>query len=140
MVLTEGGTIGPTLSGLKVDELMKQEKDGGMTKGNQADPSTNGQYRVVGDMLGSTTLILSAVPGQAPTVVYRGYYKPYGEVAFQTGSSITSKGYTGQRADRESGLMYYGARYYDPALSYFISADAVVSGPGPSRSVQGRWQ
>jgi len=79
------------------------------------------QYRLVGDDLGSTTLTLDT--GSPPKVVYRAYYKPYGEVAFSSGTNQTSKGYTGQRLDTSSGLMYYGARYYDPVLSYFISPD-----------------
>jgi hypothetical protein len=37
----------------------------------------NGQFRIVGDQLGSTTLVVdSASP---PAVAYREYYKPYGE-------------------------------------------------------------
>lgn len=43
-------------------------------------------------------------------------------------NSRTSKGFTGQRLDIDSGLMYYGARYYDPMLAYFISPDAIVPG------------
>jgi hypothetical protein len=33
--------------------------------------------------------------------------------------------YTGQRRD-ETGLLYYHARYYDPALGRFLSADTIV--------------
>ena len=88
--------------------------------------SNNGQYRTVADHLQSTTLMVDT--GSTPTVVYRTYYKPYGEVAFDyPGSgSLTSVGYTGQRLDGDTGLMYYGARYYDPALSMFVSADPTV--------------
>ncbi len=65
-------------------------------------------------------------------MAYRSYYKPYGEVAFTSGSSRTDKGFTGQRLDVSSGLMYYGARYYDPVLSYFISPDTIVPGSAVS--------
>ncbi len=91
---------------------------------------SNGQFRVVGDMLGSTTLIVDTPTSTPPQVVYRAYYKPYGEVAFSWGSSRTSIGYTGQRLDGESGLMYYGARYYDPVLSFFTQADPTVPDAG----------
>lgn len=95
-----------------------------MRRANQADASTDGQLRVVGDHLGSTSLVFNtAAPS---TVIHRAYYKPYGEVAWQTGSSRTSVGFTGQRLDSESGLMEFGARYYDPVLSHFISADPTV--------------
>lgn len=42
----------------------------------------------------------------------------------------TSKGYTGQRADAATGLDYYGARYYDPLVAQFTSADDVLPGDG----------
>src|SRR5262249_43151536 len=38
-------------------------------------------------------------------------------------------GFTGQRSDAQvSGLDYYGARYYDPVLGEFASADSVADG------------
>ncbi|MBI5877547.1 MAG: RHS repeat-associated core domain-containing protein [Chloroflexi bacterium] len=42
----------------------------------------------------------------------------------------TDIGYTGQRLDASTGLMYYGARYYDSSLARFISADSIVPGAG----------
>ena len=36
----------------------------------------------------------------------------------------TTYGYTGREFDRESGLMYYRARYYDPAMGRFLQKDA----------------
>ncbi len=56
-------------------------------------------------------------------MLYRAYYRPYGEVAWQTGTSRTSIGFTGQRLDEGTKLMYFGARYYDPELAHFVSAD-----------------
>jgi len=37
----------------------------------------------------------------------------------------TSKGFTGQYADTLTGLDYYNARYYDPVVGVFLSADSV---------------
>jgi RHS repeat-associated protein len=37
--------------------------------------------------------------------------------------------FTGQRTDDESGLMYYGARYYDPDVGRFITPDTIVQAP-----------
>ncbi|MBI5876103.1 MAG: RHS repeat-associated core domain-containing protein [Chloroflexi bacterium] len=42
----------------------------------------------------------------------------------------TDIGHTGQRLDASTGLMFYGARYYDSALARFVSADTVVPGAG----------
>ena len=39
----------------------------------------------------------------------------------------TDYGYTGQRSDASSGLDYYGARYYDPTLGQFTSADTLLA-------------
>ncbi|MBI4294670.1 MAG: RHS repeat-associated core domain-containing protein, partial [Chloroflexi bacterium] len=51
-------------------------------------------------------------------------YKPYGEARSSAGTLPAQK-FTGQRLDG-TGLYYYGARYYDPALARFVSADTIV--------------
>ncbi|MCA9405666.1 MAG: VCBS repeat-containing protein [Candidatus Omnitrophica bacterium] len=60
-------------------------------------------------------------------------YKPFGQISRyeKYGSDIetTSFYFTGQRLDEESGLMYYGARYYDPSIGRFITADSIVQAP-----------
>ena len=50
-------------------------------------------------------------------------YLPYGTT--RGGSINTDKKFTGQRLDG-TGLYYYGARYYDPVIGRFISADPLV--------------
>ena len=50
-------------------------------------------------------------------------YYPFG--ATRSGSVPTDRLFTGQRLD-STGLYYYGARYYDPAIGRFISADTVL--------------
>jgi len=52
-------------------------------------------------------------------------YAPYGASRYGTGtvSPYTNKGFTGQYNDPTSGLDYYGARYYDPVVGLFVSAD-----------------
>ncbi|MCS7003683.1 MAG: RHS repeat-associated core domain-containing protein, partial [Dehalococcoidia bacterium] len=44
------------------------------------------------------------------------------------GVEQTALNYTGQRLDA-TGLLYYHARYYDPALGRFISPDSIVPNP-----------
>ena len=52
-------------------------------------------------------------------------YYPYGSTRESTGTPGTDKLFTGQRLD-DTGLYYYNARYYDPQIGRFISADTVV--------------
>ncbi|MDF3822308.1 RHS repeat-associated core domain-containing protein [Leptospira sp. 96542] len=55
-------------------------------------------------------------------------YKPYGEIlrTDSYGPDITKFKYTGQEEDKESGLYYYKARYYDAALGRFAINDGQV--------------
>jgi RHS repeat-associated protein len=53
--------------------------------------------------------------------------------ASRSGSVPTDIKFTGQRLD-DSVLYYYNARYYDPQIGRFISADTVVPGAFSSQS------
>ena len=55
-------------------------------------------------------------------------YAPYGSQAL--GTPPSGPGYTGHVNDPESGLVYMQARYYDPAVGRFLSADPVTPSPG----------
>jgi RHS repeat-associated protein len=55
-------------------------------------------------------------------------YYPLGEIASQTGShEETPFDFTGQERDRGTGLMYFGARYYDPGIGRWLSVDPILS-------------
>jgi RHS repeat-associated protein len=51
-------------------------------------------------------------------------FAPYGGVRYTSGVMPTAKAFTGQRTDAASGLDYFNARYYDPVLGQFASADS----------------
>jgi RHS repeat-associated protein len=70
------------------------------------------------DQLGSVRVSANATGAsvQAQT------FTPYG-ARVQTTGSREELGYIGERHDAETGLMYLNARYYDPAVGRFISAD-----------------
>jgi RHS repeat-associated protein len=74
-----------------------------------------------GDLLGSVT---ASSDGNGN--VTRQVFGPWGQLRAGSSSiSQTTLNYTGQRLDG-TGLLYYHARYYDPALGRFISPDSVV--------------
>jgi len=75
-----------------------------------------------GDHLGS----VSVVTDNDRRVLSRQDDTPWGEVR-AGGVAQTTLDFTGQRRDG-TGLLYYGARYYDPALERFLSPDSVVPG------------
>jgi len=71
------------------------------------------------DHLGSSTLVTD-ING---AVVSELEYEPFGSLVDDSNERYT---YTGQEQDVESGLMYYGARYYNPDLAKFVQADPVI--------------
>jgi len=73
------------------------------------------------DDLGSVLATFNNVAGSA-TVIANQAYGPYGNQLYSAGTMGTSKGFTGQYSDA-TGLDYYNARYYDPVVGQFISAD-----------------
>jgi RHS repeat-associated protein len=76
--------------------------------------------------LGSNSLVTDA---NGEKMQYFLFY-PYGETWITEGSnqSKITRLFTGREYDEESGLYYYNARYYDPALGVFLSTDPAVDG------------
>jgi RHS repeat-associated protein len=74
------------------------------------------------DIAGSPVVATNAT-GQ---VLWRESYRPYGERLTNAAASADNKvWFTSRRQDVETGLVYMGARYYDPAMGRFISTDPV---------------
>ncbi len=82
-------------------------------------------YYLLGDHLGSTSLVLNA----GGAVHSRARYYPYGETRWTAGTLPTDYRFTGQRRESGLGLYQMGARWYDPALGRWLSADTVVPQP-----------
>jgi RHS repeat-associated protein len=57
-------------------------------------------------------------------------YTPYGLTSRVEGNYNTNYRFTGKEYDSSNTLCYYGARYYDPDVGRFISADPTVQQPG----------
>ncbi len=82
-------------------------------------------YYLHGDHLGST----SVASNGAGVAHARRWYHPYGSQRAAAGDLPTDLRFTGQREDAGFGLYDYHARFYDPALGRFISADTIVPDP-----------
>ncbi|MBI4211381.1 MAG: RHS repeat-associated core domain-containing protein [Deltaproteobacteria bacterium] len=91
-----------------------------------------GDHYFLQDHLGSQARELDA----AGTVVSVSTYEPYGQLFIQGQNGSVGRqqnhGYTGQELDEHGGLMYYGARFYDPGAGRFMSADSII--PDPKKS------
>jgi RHS repeat-associated protein len=91
------------------------------------------------DLLGSVVSTISNTVGSAQ-LLWNQQYGPYGEKRYSAGTVDTSKGFTGQYGDDLTGLDYYVARYYDPVIGRFLSADTKqgnVQGADPYAYVSG---
>jgi RHS repeat-associated protein len=73
------------------------------------------------DHLSGTSMTSNASGASTGTIKYFAF----GECRNSTDTSGTDKLFTGQRLDT-TGLYYYNARYYDPTIGRFISADTAV--------------
>ncbi|MGI0013997.1 MAG: RHS repeat-associated core domain-containing protein, partial [Nitrososphaera sp.] len=91
----------------------------------------NALYFLHADHLGSTSITTcgNSACGVLGAELSRETYYPYGSPR-SGGGLPTDREYTGKYLD-DTGLMYYGARYYHPALGRFVSADTMVPDRGP---------
>ena len=95
------------LAGLGLDEYYARVTSGTATS-------------LLPDALGSTVAMSSSTA--TTTASYA--YSPYGDTV-KTGTDATPLEYTGRENDGTTGLYYYRARYYSPALGRFVSEDPI---------------
>jgi RHS repeat-associated protein len=77
---------------------------------------------VYGDHLGS----VSVTANLSGTKVSEVRYYPFGEMRYSSGNTTTPKRFNAKEEQIDIGLYDYGARFYDPAIGRFVSADSVV--------------
>jgi len=83
-------------------------------------------YYLLTDHLGSTALTVNSSGSKVAEL----RYKAWGEARYTWGTTPTTYRYTGQRQEESLGLYQMGARWVDPALSRWLSADTLVPEPG----------
>ena len=77
------------------------------------------------DHLGSTSVITDSFGVKVQGLTYY----PFGDTVPVSGAEEVRFKYTGKERDESTGLYFYEARYYDPFLGRFISADTIVPDP-----------
>jgi RHS repeat-associated protein len=83
---------------------------------------------LLADQLGSSNATHRTSDGS--TITQR--YYPWGTIRPGPSNALpTDYTFTGQKLDSATGLMYCGARWYDPVLGRFVQADKIVPEPGP---------
>jgi RHS repeat-associated protein len=97
--------IAATLTGLTIDEHLTRTHDGG-------------SEALLADALGSTV----ALTNEAGEVVTAYTYEPFGASTVDGAPTDNALTYTG-REDDGTGVAYYRARYYHPALHRFLGED-----------------
>ena len=90
----------------------------------EGDAYENLQFYYHADHLGSTSYITN-LDGE---VVQHVEYVPFGEVFIEERNNTWNTPYlfNAKEFDEETGLYYYGERYYDPKLSLWMSADPMM--------------
>jgi len=83
-----------------------------------------GKYYYHSDHLGSSSLVTDADGNVAQHIEYI----PFGEVFVEEKNNSWSTPYkfNAKELDEETGLYYYGARYYDPKTSVWLSVDPLA--------------
>lgn len=114
---------------------LAEETDGLMRNfiffgGSRVAVAEGGKVRwLMGDHLGSTSVVLDENSALKEKI----RYSPWGEVrGFEKYGSTPEVAwfyFTGKRLDEESGLYYFGARYYHPRLGRFLTPDTIVQDP-----------
>lgn len=82
------------------------------------------------DHLGSASLVTDA----SGAVVEQSVFYPYGQDRVRSGSYESEYRFTGKELDDETGLHYFGARYYDSVTGRFVSVDPLIHNPPNQRN------
>ena len=106
----EGNQTHRYLHGPQIDQVLAEETADGQVQWALTD--NQGTVRDVIDITGAVLNHIS--------------YDSFGQMTAETNPEVDFRfGYTGREFDEESGLYYYRARYYDPAVGQFISEDPI---------------
>ena len=78
----------------------------------------------------------AAITNENGEVVWKADYEPFGEVFNEEEIEIGNKfGYNTKELDKNTNLLYYGARFYDSDIGRFTTADTVKGSLGNPQSL-----
>ena len=77
------------------------------------------EYFYHGDHISSVVLVTD----KRATIVQNFSYMPYGELLVEGSSVDLDYRFSAKETDRETGLSYFGARYYDPTAAMWLGTD-----------------
>jgi RHS repeat-associated protein len=80
------------------------------------------EYRIISDHLGSVRMVVDNNNG---AILQQLDYDPYGRVIVDTNPGFQPFGYAGGLYDRDTGLVRFGRRDYDPAVGRWTSKDPI---------------
>jgi RHS repeat-associated protein len=122
-----GGTTFYPFAGVEIDPngvMTKFIRIG--TENFASHKGTGDEYRFYhNDHLGGVNVITDMTGGRVQLTEY----DPWGGVSRNEGDVDPTHRFTGKELDPETGLYYYGGRYYDPEISRFVSPDPFVQDP-----------
>ena len=144
IVRTEGGHYQVTIYIDGVFELHRQLEPGGGARTNNSLHIMDDQQRIaivrvggafpddelpalqyhLGDHLGSSNVVLN----ESGNLVNTEEYTPYGETSFGSFARKRYR-YSGKEKDEESGLYYYGMRYFMAWISKWVCVDPLAEHP-----------
>jgi len=88
-------------------------------------------FYYTGNHLGSSSIITD----KEGNLVRHTEYTPFGELRFDANLGVSVNHlYTGQEFDKEIGLYYYNARYYDAKIGRFIQPDPFIPNPADDQA------
>ena len=83
-------------------------------------------YRILTDQLGSPRLVIDTATG---AIVQRMDYDEFGGVTLDTNPGFQPFGFAGGLYDRDTGLVRFGARDYDPEVGRFTRSEPLMKNP-----------
>jgi len=81
------------------------------------------EYRIISDHLGSVRLVINTDTG---AIAQRMDYGPFGQVTTDTNPGFQPFGFAGGLYDRDTGLVRFGARDYDPEVGRWTMKDPIL--------------